>query len=666
MLKIKTLFILLNFVFFSYNLLAQKVEALAGANGIFISFGKQLPKDFSYLLERRVEESNENWRIIYSSNFPKDIASLKSLLFRINTKNPFYQLPDSSESAYFYKKISAYNSSDSISFYNGNPVFIEAMGSGYFDTGIKPGMKYEYRITKIGVVNQKTDIQTTKSVSFPGKAPEYFIQHYKTVVQGSKINSYYHIKGNHKPFGFKVFRQYTLQSPFQEIEPVIKYYHQNDSLFLYLSDNEVSEKMIYRYFIQPYDLLGNTGANSDTILVSNVKEYGEVPLLSSFKSTSLEDKRAICLSWRFPDVANLRSISVYRSENFDKDYQHLINVPASDTSYLDSRIEPVKTYYYYLVIHGAYGDSPPTSKVAGMLKSSLKLVTPPQNVRVEKVADGNKITWRRIESGTIGYYIYRGEGYRPELKQYTNIIHSDSLNVSFIDSIKNLKAGQPYTYAVASVNINSLKSPLSATVIANPTKPTLPTPLNLQVLQNPNGAFLIWEDMVKISPYVIGYRVFRTVYDDLGKVIEAEKIVNTGKETSGNNSYLDTAFQRGINYSYAIQAIGIENSESERSYEVGFFVPKITPHPPSGLRAFKTTESIIIQWDTPLAERIKSFKVYRQELDKNLKLLAELKPEVTEYEDKISQKSKNYFYKVSVVSAEGIESAMSEEVGVHF
>ncbi|MDF1549519.1 MAG: hypothetical protein P1P88_16960 [Bacteroidales bacterium] len=645
---------------------AQQAEAVPGKNGIFISFGNEIPKNFNYVLERRPNGSNDKWQIIFSSSFPKDVVDLKQRLMQINAKNPFYNLPDSLETTFFFKRITKFNSRDSIAYYNSSPQFLEAMGTGYFDTGIKPNQKYEYQLSKTANKRKESGTQIIKEAFFPGKTPTYDISLQKTSIQGSKVNLYYYVKGNNKPFGFKVYRQYALQSSFKEITPITKYFNQNDSLMMYISDNDVVEKLIYKYFVLPFDIFGNEGNCSDTILISNVPEYGQTPVLTNLKSVSLDNKSAIRLSWRFTDVNNLRGISIYRSKHFDSGFKHLISLPANDTSFVDKSIEAVQTYYYYLIIHGAYGDSPPSSKIAGMLKSSQNLITAPQNITIEQVAAGNKISWQRIEKGTIGYYVYRGEGYRPELKQYSDLIHSDSVNTSFIDSTINLREGQAYSYAVAAVNINNHKSPLSKQVIANPIKPNLPTPLNLQVLQNPNGALLMWEDMTKISPYVIGYQVYRKVTTKEGKVIEEVKIINKGNESAGNNSYLDSTIQRGIRYTYVIKAVGIEKSESAQSYEVGFFVPKITPHPPSGLRAFITAEGVVIQWDTPLAEKIKSFKVYREELGKKMKLVAELAPEVTDFEDNLPQKSKDYFYKISVVNSDGVESDLSEEVGVKF
>ena len=664
--KLKYLLIALSALLLKWDLKAQTPQALSGKNGIFINFGHQLPKDFTYLLERKTMEGKDIWKTIYLATFPKNIELLRNQLLKVNAKNAFYKMPDSTELTYFYKQAQQQNTNDSISYFNSSPLFLELMGTGFFDTEIKVGQKYEYRVSKIHESGRSFDVKTLQPQEFPGKAPSYGVEHKKTFVQGKKIGLYYHVKGSSKPFGFRVYRQYSLQSPFKEIYPNTTYFYTNDSLFLYLSDLQTTEKVIYKYFVQPFDLLGNTGIASDTIQVANVKEYDEVPLLTNFKSVSLDKEKSIKLSWQFPNTKNLRSISVYRSNEFDKGFRHLVSLPSSATEFIDARIDPVKTYYYYLVIKGAYGESPRSAKVAGMLKTATELVTAPQSIRIEQIADGNKISWRKVENGTIGYYIYRSQGYRTELQQYTDIIRSDSINVCFIDSIHYLKSGQPYSYAVVAVNANNSRSPISKRVIANPIKPELPTPLNLQVLKHQKGALLMWEDMTKLSPYITGYKVYRSTTNTEGKIIEKSRILNKDQLFGGNNSYTDSTIERGIKYSYSIKASGIEKSESALSSKVSFLMPKITPYPPSGLRAISSKEGIFLQWNSPVNEQIKSYKIYREKLGKKPKLVAEIESKLTDFLDKLPSKSTTYFYTISVVNTAGIESNRSDEVGINY
>jgi hypothetical protein len=457
-----------------------------------------------------------------------------------------------------------------------------------------------------------------------------------------------------------------LQSSFNEINPASTYFYQNDSLFLYLADLSVVSKYIYEYVVQPYDDFGNLGKPSDTTQVENVKKYDETPLLTGFKSVSLDEKKAIKLSWNFPSVNNLRNITVYRSTNFDKGYQPIASLKPSDTQFVDTRVEPVKTYYYYLVIQGAYGNSPASAKIAGMLKTSNKLSVAPKSIKIEQLSVGNKISRQKVEKETIGYYVYRSVGYRTELKQYSTMIYADSSIASFVDSVQYLKKGQSYSYAVVAVNTNNQKSPISVRVIANPLKKELPTPLNLQVFKHAKGAFLVWEDMSEVDPHVIGYQVYRNKFDKNGQIIENSKILNSNLFYGGSNSFIDSTLEKGVMYSYAIKATGIENSTSALGNKVSFLLPEMSPYPPSGLKAIGTKEGVLLQWDNTISQQVKSYKIYREKLGKKPKLVAEIDSKNTFYEDKLSDKATTWFYTISVVTLEGVESNRSDEVGINY
>ncbi|NJO88146.1 MAG: hypothetical protein HC831_03650 [Chloroflexia bacterium] len=449
------------------------------------------------------------------------------------------------------------------------------------------------------------------AISFPGKTPGFEVKNKRILVQENRIGLYYYVSENPRPFGFRVFRKYTLQSSFEEINPTSTYFYQNDSLFLYLADLSVASKYIYEYVVQPYDYLGNLGKPSDTTQVQNVKNYAETPLLNNFKSVSLDEKKAIKLSWSFPSVNNLRNITIYRSTSFDQGYKPIASLKPSDTEFIDTRVEPVKSYYYYLVIQGAYGNSPASAKIAGMLKMSNKLSVAPQNIKIEQHTTGNEISWQKVEKETIGYYVYRSLGYRTELKQYSNMIYADSSEVSFIDSAKYLTNGQAYSYAIVAVNTNNQNSPISVRVIAKPLQTELPTPLNLQVFKHTNGAFLIWEDMSEIDPHIIGYQIYRSKFDSKGQIAENDKILNPNQFANAGNSFIDSTIKRGVNYNYSIKAIGIENSTSALGNKVSFILPEISPYPPSGLKAIGTKEGILLQWDNTISQRVKSYKIYQ-------------------------------------------------------
>ncbi len=156
------------------------------------------------------------------------------------------------------------------------------------------------------------------------------------------------------------------------------------------------------------------------------------------------------------------------------------------------------------------------------------------------------------------------------------------------------------------------------------------------------------------------------VTKDLVIIIIFIYLRKAGKHKKKCRENIFITIEKGIKYGYAIKAVGIEKSESALSRKVSFLLPKITPYPPSGLRAINTTEGILIQWDSPVNEQIKSFKVYREKLGKKPKLVAEMESKFTDFMDKLPSKSNTYFYTISVVNNNGIESNRSDEVGINY
>jgi hypothetical protein len=81
--------------------------------------------------------------------------------------------------------------------------------------------------------------------------------------------------------------------------------------------------------------------------------FGQVPDLKDFEAISVDDQLAIKLRWKSSEVPNLRSISIFRSLNYDSGYTLYSKVPPTDTTFIDKNVEPITNYYYYLVFYGA-------------------------------------------------------------------------------------------------------------------------------------------------------------------------------------------------------------------------------------------------------------------------------------------------------------------------
>ena len=634
-----------------FTTFAQDPYSKPGPNGIFINFGKKIPLSFQYKLERKSTAENAPWDEIYQTIKPDlNRPVILGKLLNAGSKSPVFTLPDSLTVSRFIRLLRGKQTTDSMYIFNGQPSYIETMGTGFYDVSATSGTVYEYRVSEIDSRGAILKTTVIKAEPFPGKAnlkkPEFV--EYKTTSKSLVLN--FALNGEPAPSNVRVFKQATLQTPFRECYPFKMYSRGKTGLRLTMIDSMVMPGVSYRYLLLPVDMLGNLGTPSDTVRIN----FGQGAIAPLEKFEAKTENNFIVLNWRTPMQKSMRSISIFRSEQFDDGFKLLDRVPASDSTYTDQQIVKGISYFYYLVFQGLTETSAPSAKVIGLVDEKDKPVLAPGSVKVAQTPIGNLIKWSRTEAGTKGYYVHRGEGYTATEQQISSLIVSDSLNVSFLDSIHNLSPGQTYCYAVMAVNRGNLEGPLSEVVIAEPVKPQLPTPLNLQVQPYNDKAMLFWDDIATMSKFITGYRVFRT------------KTGSAKMDTLGlarTNTYYDSTLVRGDNYLYSVQSVGIQQSVSSLSANVSFLLPVILPVSPAGLRATKTADGVILHWDAPAVVGLASFKIYRERLGEERKLLTTIGKDVTEYSD-LPNTPGTYFYSVTSVTAEGLESKFGDDVGV--
>ncbi len=629
----------------------QSPKAGPGPDGIFIYFGKNLPLNFQYKLERKVSGSEMKWEEIYRTPPPDlNYQVVLGKLLQSGSKNPSFSHPDSATIAQFIEVLRGKQTTDSVYLFNGHPAYLETMGTGFYDILAKPGTAYEYRVSQIDHKGAALKTTNLKADPYPWK-PEFekpvFLKHTAT---SKSIVMNFLLNGQNVPTNIRVFKQATLQTPFREIFPFKIFSRGEKGIGLTLIDSLVAQGVSYRYLLVPVDMLGNAGSPSDTIRITFKQEA--IAPIEKFETKT--EGNSIVLLWRSPMQKHMRSISIFRSDNFDGGFALLNRVPASDSSYTDNQIMKGISYFYYLVFEGLTETSPPTAKVIGLVDELEKPILSPGSVQVETTPLGNRVQWERTETHTKGYYVYRGEGFTIAEEQISNLIVTEQASAFFIDSIKNLLPGQTYCYAVSAVNRGNLEGPRSAVAIAEPIKPELPTPINLVTQIYNDKAMLFWDDISSLSKFITGYRVFRS--EDQGKNWDT-------LSTVGASTFYDSTVVRGITYSYSIQAVGMYDAESPLSTNTGFTLPLLKPVPPSGIRLTKTDNEIVLYWDKPSVAGLSHFNVYREKLGEARKLVSKVSGEITVFTSPLPEIG-NWFYTITSVTVQGDESLPSEEVGI--
>lgn len=648
--------------------LAQQAQATAGPYGVFIQFDKLLHGP-QYVVERLLIGANSaakpDWKPVCTTDKPprsaQDLAARLAILTR---KNPLYELPNDSLTQLLYGRYLSLSSTDSLGTYAYNPQYLEALGLGFLDIDVMQGRRYDYRIrplsTSAGAV-----YHNPPTVSVPGTGLTTTIKSVSYNTNGNDVKIKYHIKKARPDIaGARIRRASYAQTGFSECPAEWRFKKgDKDSLFLEITDHNARRKMLYSYIVFLKDFLGNESAPSDTITIANLRPQEALPTIYSFKTSSDEASSAIRLAWKLSSTRDLRSIEIWRSEQFDSGYKPIGTALATDTVYYDNLVEPVMGYYYQIRLNGTYDRSGQSVRVSGMLKANRPALLPPAHFTLTEANDTLYFRWQSADFDTRGYYLYFANSQSDSLALYSDVIPASGLTMNYQISVKKLATGVGYRWAVAPINTSYNIGPMSEVVYSQPRYPDrLSTPLNPEILYQEGRALLVWENMRPIDPYVLGYIVERKA--DSEKVFK--EIYRQTEDDKSRNNYEDLTVKPGQQYYYRIRAYGMHKKLSAFSTQVTYFKPLPPVLPVRGLNVMATNKGVRITWDTPFDVPDKII-VYRY-TEKTIapKVVGSVAGQQAEFIDKYATPGIAYHYSLVVVGADKRESAPTDPVGVQW
>lgn len=302
-----------------------------------------------------------------------------------------------------------------------------------------------------------------------------------------------------------------------------------------------------------------------------------------------------------------------------------------------------------LILSGCAGT--PKPKADPIVDESLPVITLTNN---GTKADINAIAleWNSIKDPRVeGIYIYKG-----------SLAEKDAKEVTYIDTIKNrftthyldtnVKEQTEYTYQFKVYSKEAEGRSSVATIIS--TLPMMESVTWISAVQDmPRSAKVLWRphSNEKVKAYKIQRRTLQA------KEWTDVTVVNGRLQAE----YIDYDLKDKFTYIYRIRALTYDNLTSNPSKEVSV-ITKPLPHSVENIVATKKLpKKIKIIWNASDVEDFKNYRVYRgSSLDGSYEMINELSG--TSYIDDIKEDSKKYFYKISVVDKDGLESKHDEEV----
>jgi uncharacterized protein len=268
-------------------------------------------------------------------------------------------------------------------------------------------------------------------------------------------------------------------------------------------------------------------------------------------------------------------------------------------------------------------------------------------------ADANAIAfeWKSIKDPRVnGIYIYKKSPSKDSIEK--GYVYYDTINNRFathyVDT--DIQANTQYSYAFKTFSKDA-ESLLTKAIHVK----SLPVLESVSWIYSVNGmprsAKVIWRphNSQKVQSYIIERKSstdkeFKEVSRIKGRL---------------NVEYIDTNLKDNKVYEYRVKVLTFDNLISKPSKTVSVITKALPVAIKNVTATTKLPKKISLKWSKTISEDFTHYHVYRaDQRDGNYKLIAKLKNNF--FTDKLSEDGKTYYYRVSAVDKDGLESENEE------
>jgi hypothetical protein len=252
-----------------------------------------------------------------------------------------------------------------------------------------------------------------------------------------------------------------------------------------------------------------------------------------------------------------------------------------------------------------------------------------------------------------GYYVYRSnpEVTNGKLQRVATI--TDKYTSHFVDT--KLRPATAYQYRFSTYSIQKRESVPSNTIIAT-TQPLIESVSFIKAITGlPNRVKLIWRPHAsqRVASYVVERNEFSTTEWDELAIVDGRL----------NAEYIDAGLKDNKVYRYRVKVKTYDGLFSKPS-EIVEAGTKPLPIMIKNLTAsVDVPKKIILNWDSAIEKDFSYYKVYRA-LNPLLFYSYLAKTKDTSYEDLINENGKSYYYFVTTVDKDGLESPRQQNAVV--
>ncbi|MDP8240352.1 MAG: fibronectin type III domain-containing protein [Candidatus Hatepunaea meridiana] len=344
-------------------------------------------------------------------------------------------------------------------------------------------------------------------------------------------------------------------------------------------------------------------------------------------ATVLSDSQ-IHLTWT-DSSSNESGFYIQKKENDSSDWQTVNTLETDTEEFEDTDLEEGSQYQYRIKAYNEGGESDPsnTVDVTTLAKAPSDLAAGQDSTDYTSI----NLTWLDESEKETGYLVQKrleSDG------TYENIGDLDADATAYVD--ENLDADQCYYYRVCAM-IDSIGSLWSNEDSASINIPIPSPPENLEATAiSDSEVLLAWEDENHIKT---GFHLERSE----GDPENWETIAETDSDVRG---FTDTVLNEGTEYQYRVKTLGVEDKESEWSDVVTVLTFAKAPLELVAIMDSTVFTTIMLTW-TDNSEKETGYQIRRKSgSNGNYEVMAELDPNIVEYEDADLAADQIYYYQV--------------------
>lgn len=638
---IKTLFMLSLNLFVLAGINAQTTAGVAGKYGNFIYTGRDLPKGEN--TKKILRENNAIARL----EFPESAEEFVNKVHRFYAENPYYLQTSDSLLINYWQWACGFSFVDSLPIAARQPDILYGLGIVYFDPLSDENKSKTTRYTLVKNNGNRNEISITQPANKP--LPRLKSKGY-TDNDNNILLSWSYPNGNDLLM-VNTYKQHVGQDQMHLFGGISFLMNLRDTIEIRVMDTSVIKGLTYRYAIEATDKYGYEFLLADTVQLIHIPK-NSLPVLLKAKTQSDDVKKGIKLSWQLQNKYAVQTLDIYRSLYFDSAYSYLSTVSADDTSFEDFAVKPVTAYWYKIVINGVFERGINTARITGILK---KDATPLAVNQFRAVAEENgiRLSWVNSTTEARGFYVYRSNGYKGELRQISGLIGVEKENdvFGYLDSGKNLEPGTPYSYAIKVLSKGYVLSDFSARSSASyGGRESLPPLTDLKATPDGKRILLFWRSLRDIYPTLGSYKIYRSP-------LAEDKYQLLFEQGSDENRYIDSSAETGVSYRYKVVPVSISGVEGAyATIEAEIEAPNIIS--PEITSIYYAANNVHLEVAQNLQEGINEVEIWKIESGKNAVKAGTIKKGENTFTDSAVSKGKTYYY-YTIAKAYGKEAQNS-------